>query len=78
MSMIWKSAILLAHHENCILMDRFVMMGEELVLVMSLSPKVVLFLNSQTDWKRDVLIIKFNIKHFYLTWKFAIDGHETC
>ena len=48
-NMIWKSAILLAHHENYILMDRFVMMGEELVLVMFLSLEVVLFLSYQTD-----------------------------
>ena len=47
------------------------MMGEELVLVMSLSPKVVLFLNSQTDWKRDVLIIKSNMRHFFLACNFC-------
>ena len=45
MSMIWKSVILLAHHGNCTLMDRFVMTGEELVLVMFSSLQVVLFLN---------------------------------
>ena len=31
MSMIWKLAMLLAHHGNCSLMDRLVMMVKELV-----------------------------------------------
>ena len=63
-SMIWKSAILLAHHENYILMDQFVMMGDELVLVMFLSLQVVLFLNYQTDWKNFAQTVKLNMKHF--------------
>ena len=70
MSMIWKSAILLAHHENYTLMDRFVMMGEELALVMFLSLQVVPFLSYQTDWKNFAQTIKLNMKHFYLAWSF--------
>ena len=51
MSMSWKSVMLLAHHESYVSMDRFVMMGEELALVMYSSLQVVLFLSYQTDWK---------------------------
>ena len=35
-SMIWKSAMLLAHHGNYISMDRFVMMVKKLVLLLFL------------------------------------------
>ena len=71
MSMIWKSTILLAHHGNYILMDRFVMMGEELALVMFLSLQVVLFLSYQTDWKNFARTIKSSMRHFYLAWSFC-------
>jgi len=51
MSMIWKSAILLAHLESCNLMDQFVMMEEGSVLFLFL--RIVLFLSSQTSRKRN-------------------------
>ena len=56
MSMIWKSAMLLARHGSCSLMDRLVMMVKGLVLFLFL--RVALFLNSQTYWKRNTRIIK--------------------
>ena len=71
MSMIWKSAILLAHHGNYTLMDQFVMMGKELALVMFLSLQVVLFLSYQTDCKNFARTIKLSMRHFYLAWSFC-------
>ena len=68
-SMVWKSAMLLAHHENYISMDRFVMMVKEMVLLLFLL--MVLFLSSQTDQKRIAQIIKLSMKHFYLPWNFC-------
>ena len=50
--------------EAILLVDQFVMMGEELAL--SLLLQVVLFLSSQTDWKNIVQITKLSMKHFYL------------
>ena len=78
MSMIWKSAILFARHRNYTLMDRFVMMGEELPLVMFSSLQVVLFLNykpigrilhKQSSWIWSTYI-RLGI--------FAIHGREAC
>ena len=65
-SMICKSAMLLAHHGNYISMDRFVMMVKELVLFLFL--RMALFLSFQTDWKKNALITKLSMKHFYLPW----------
>ena len=67
-SMICKSAMLLAHHGSCISMDQFVMMVKELVLLLFLW--MVLFLSSQTDRKRIAQIIKLSMKRFYLAWNF--------
>ena len=49
MRMNWGPAILLAHHGSYSLMDRLVIMVKRLVLFLSL--RVALFLNSQTNWK---------------------------
>jgi len=59
------------NHGKYILMGRFVMMGEELILVMFLSLQVVSYLNSQTGWKNFAQIIKLNMKHSYLAWNFC-------
>ena len=66
MSKIQKSAMLLAHHESCTLMDQFVMMVKE--LVMFLFPRMVLFFSFQTDWKKSAQITKLNMRLFYLAW----------
>ena len=68
MRMNWGPAILLAHHGSYSLMDRLVIMVKRLVLFLSL--RVALFLNSQTDRRKNVRITKLNMKRFYLAWKF--------
>ena len=50
------------------LMDRFVMMVKGLVLFLFL--RIVLFLNFQTDWKRNAQITKSSMKCFYFAWNF--------
>ena len=48
----------------CSLMARLVIMVKRLVLFLFL--QVALFLNSQTDWKKNARIIKLNMMYFYL------------
>ena len=76
-SMIWKSAMLLAHHGNYISMDRFVMMVKELVLFLFL--RMVSFFEFSNQLEEECTNNQVEYEAFLFGLEFfAIHGREAC
>ena len=76
-SMIYKSAMLLAHHGNYISMDRFVMMVKELVLFLFL--RMVSFFEFSNRLEEECTNNQVEYEAFLFGLEFfAIHGHEAC